>query len=47
VLKGEAPGEIAVQGVEITELHVNPGAAKKMGVTIPPEVIAEAKKVIE
>ena len=47
VLKGEAPGEIAVEGVEITELHVNPGAAEKMGVTIPPEVIAEAKKVIE
>ena len=47
VLKGEAPGEIAVQGVEITELHVNPGAAKKMGVTIPSDVIAEAKTVIE
>ncbi len=47
VLKGEAPGGIAVQGVEITELHVNPGAAKKMGVTIPADVIAEAKKVIE
>lgn len=47
VLKGEAPGEIAVEGVETTELHVNPGAAEKMGVTIPPEVIAEAKKVIE
>ncbi len=47
VLKGEAPGDIAVQGVEITELHVNPGMAEKMGVTIPPEVIAEAKKVVE
>jgi putative ABC transport system substrate-binding protein len=47
VLKGEAPGEIAVQGVEITELHVNPGMAKKMGVTIPPEVIAEAEAVVE
>ena len=47
VLEGEAPGEIAVEGVEITELHVNPGAAEKMGVTIPPEVIAEAEKVIE
>ncbi|MDH3596111.1 MAG: ABC transporter substrate-binding protein [Rhodospirillales bacterium] len=47
VLKGEAPGEIAVQGVEITELHVNPGVAKMMGVTIPADVIAEAKKVVE
>ena len=38
VLKGEKPGDIAVEGVEITELAVNPGAAKKMGVTIPDAV---------
>ena len=31
VLKGEAPGEIAVEGVEITELHVNPGAGQEDG----------------
>jgi putative ABC transport system substrate-binding protein len=47
VLKGEKPGDIAVQGVEITELAVNPGAAQKMGVTIPESVIAKAKDVVQ
>lgn len=47
ILKGEKPGDIAVQGVEITELFVNPGAAEKMGVTIPEAVIAKAKEVIK
>lgn len=46
VLKGERPGDIPVQGVEITELHVNPKAAEAMGVTIPQEVIARAKTVV-
>ena len=31
VLKGEKPGDIAVEGVEITELFVNPKAAEAMG----------------
>ncbi|HLB81032.1 MAG TPA: ABC transporter substrate-binding protein [Dongiaceae bacterium] len=47
VLKGEKPGDIPVEGVEITELHVNPGAAAKMGVTIPAAVIARAKTVVQ
>ena len=47
VLAGEAPGDIPVQGIETTELHVNPGAAKKMGVTIPEAVIARAGTVVE
>jgi putative ABC transport system substrate-binding protein len=47
VLKGEKPGDIAVEGVQITELVVNPGAAKKMGVTIPDAVIAKAKTVVK
>lgn len=46
ILKGESPGDIPVQGVEKTELHVNPGAAEKMGITIPETVIARAKQVI-
>ncbi|WP_299619476.1 ABC transporter substrate-binding protein [Pelagibius sp.] len=46
VLKGEAPGDIAVEGVEITELYVNPGMAAKMGVTIPDALIEEAKEVV-
>jgi putative ABC transport system substrate-binding protein len=47
ILKGEKPGEIAVQGVEITQLFVNPGAAQKMGITIPDSVIAGAKEVVK
>lgn len=47
VLNGENPGDIAVEGVEITELHVNPGAAEKMGVTIPQSVIDRAKEVVK
>jgi len=47
VLKGEKPGDIAVQGIEITQLFVNPGAAQKMGITIPDSVIAGAKEVVK
>jgi putative tryptophan/tyrosine transport system substrate-binding protein len=47
VLNGEAPGAIAVQGIEITELFVNPGAAEAMGVELPEAVIARAKVVVE
>lgn len=46
VLKGEAPGDIAVEGVEITELYVNPGMAEKMGVSIPDALIQQAKEVV-
>jgi putative tryptophan/tyrosine transport system substrate-binding protein len=47
VLKGEKPGDIPVEGVKITELYVNPGAAEKMGVTIPEAVVAKAKQVVK
>jgi putative ABC transport system substrate-binding protein len=47
VLKGEKPGDIPVAGVEITELVVNPGAAEKMGITIPEAVVAKAKEVVK
>lgn len=47
ILKGEKPGDIAVQGIEITQLFVNPGAAQKMGITIPDSVIAGAKEVVK
>ena len=47
VLKGEKPGDIAVEGVQKTELAVNPKSAQAMGVTIPAEVVAEAKTVVE
>jgi len=47
ILKGEKPGDIAVEGVEITQLFVNPGAAEKMGITIPEAVVAGAKEVVK
>ena len=47
VLKGEKPGDLPVEGVEITELFVNPGSAAKMGVTIPEAVVARAKTVVK
>jgi putative ABC transport system substrate-binding protein len=47
VLKGEQPGEIPVEGVEITELAVNPKAAEAMGVTLPEKLVAQAKTVVE
>ena len=47
VLKGESPGDIAVEGVEITELYVNPAMAKKMGVTLPDALVSRAKVVVK
>src|SRR5262245_3673572 len=35
VLKGEKPGDIAVQGVEITELYVNPARPHRWGSSCP------------
>jgi putative ABC transport system substrate-binding protein len=47
ILKGEKPGDIAVQGIEITQLFVNPGAAEKMGITLPEALVASAKEVVK
>lgn len=46
ILNGEKPGDMAVEGVSKTELYLNLRAAAKMGVTIPADVIKEAKDVI-
>jgi putative ABC transport system substrate-binding protein len=47
VLEGANPGDIPVEGVQITELYLNPGAAESMGVTIPPEMLERAKFVVD
>jgi putative ABC transport system substrate-binding protein len=47
VLQGANPGDIPVEGVRITELYVNPGAAEAMGVTIPPDMLQRAKFVVD
>ena len=47
VLKGEKPGDIPVEGVEITELFVNPKAAASMGIELPKAVVERAKTVVQ
>jgi len=47
ILKGEKPGDIAVQNASGTDLFVNPKAAAAMGVTIPDALIKQAKKVVD
>ena len=47
VLKGEKPGDIEVKVAAGTNLIVNPGAAERMGVTIPQAVIDRANTVVE
>lgn len=47
ILKGEKPGDIPAEGIAKTELFVNPGAAKAMGITLPADVVSSAKKVVK
>jgi putative tryptophan/tyrosine transport system substrate-binding protein len=47
VLRGDKPADIPVRTAQGTDLFVNLKAAAAMGVTVSPEVIARAKKVIE
>ncbi|MBV7434456.1 ABC transporter substrate-binding protein [Cardiobacteriaceae bacterium TAE3-ERU3] len=46
ILKGKNPGDIPVGQLEQLNLFINPGAAEKMGITIPQEVIDSAAEVI-
>lgn len=43
VLNGEKPGAIAAQTSQKFELHVNPEAAQKQGVTLPEDLLKAAK----
>lgn len=45
ILQGTAPGDIPVQGVEKTDLVVNPKAAEAMGVTLPAALMDRATLV--
>jgi putative ABC transport system substrate-binding protein len=47
ILGGAKPGKIAVAGVDRTNLYVNPGAAAKIGVTIPEDVVSQADEVVK
>lgn len=47
ILKGERAGDIPYQTSAELELHVNPGAAQKQGVSLPEELLRSASKVVD
>ncbi len=47
VLKGDKPGELSVETVTRYELIVNLMTAQEIGVTIPPDVLKRADRVIQ
>ncbi|PLC54136.1 ABC transporter substrate-binding protein [Pollutimonas nitritireducens] len=47
ILKGAAPGSLASQTSSKLELHVNPGAARKQGITLTDAFLKSASKVVD
>ncbi len=45
IFKGEKPGTIATNSIQVLDLYVSPNHAKEVGLTLPQEVIAQAKEV--
>lgn len=47
ILEGKTPGDLPVEGVEKMRLAVNPGAASRMGITLPQSVMDRAETIVE
>lgn len=46
IFSGVAPGDLAVKGISKLDLHLNPGAAQRMGVELSPTLLESAQKII-